>query len=186
MHDFGTAAKANQATRIAELASKIDPMSVHMANLEAENGTHHKEARNAQMQLQFCDTMRCTHDDKISALAGMVTDLKSLAEWLSSSGTRSTAAAMEEDIRRRESLANAEAQSPNAHKDMNDGKRRQFKWCCWKCGCDCTHSTKSCCDCTPDEKSKFKLATVCGTLGGNSKFLGCHMKCQIEFNFDSL
>ena len=195
IHDFNTiaSAEAHHTTRIDDLTTRMNSMSVHVAQLEAENQTY-REANSAQQVREAFQasmgTRRRPQDDEISALTGVISDLRSTVDRLSSDSTIPTSGtgsnATEEEKRRRELLANAKARPPDAYKDMNNGKGRQFKWYCGRCGVNCTHSTKGCYECTPDEKKAFALATTKNTLGGSTKFLDRYMKYQVDYNFDSL
>lgn len=142
----------------------MSAMSAQMANIEAENRSYREANSAAQFQAALA-AQRQTQDDEISALTGQLLDMRSQnsdlrsrlsnsTPTLSTSGTGSEGAApiAEKERRRRELLANAKARAPDAYKEMNDGKGRQFKWYCWHCGCNCTHSTKGCHELSDEDK----------------------------------
>ena len=150
-------------------------MSAHMANMEAKHCSF-REAHSAQ---QFCDVFLAQQawDDGISALARVVSDLRSqvnrlsnLTPTLSASGTgnHDGSSAKEECPRQKESLANVKSCAPDAHKDLNGGKGHQFKRHCWLCGCNCTHSTKGHRELSLELKEKCKEATTEATQSSST------------------
>ena len=197
IHDFATisGAETHNATQIDELTARMETMSVHMAHMEAENRNYRNQSAEAHSAQQFRDALKADfirrepRDDEMSALTGVISELSSRVDRLShSTSTDQTTdtSGTNGASRRRELLANAKARAPDSYKIMNDGKGRQFKWYCFHCGCNCTHSTKGCYEMTDEDKAKYKHATVKNTLGGSTKFLDRYCKYQSEFGFDSL
>ena len=83
-------------------------------------------------------------------------------------------------------LQTAKGRSPAAYKHINGGKGKQFKRYCWKCGCNCTHSTQGCYELSEAQRQAFKDATFTNTMGGSTKFLERRDKYQKDYGFDSL
>ena len=169
-------------------------MSAHVRNIKAKNcscgevhnaeqfGAAHAAQRQTQersdrtavqLTLQNSDLHLCLSDSTLTLST-------------SRTGGQGGSLSAEKERQRCKSLADAKARAPDACKDMNDRKGKQFKWCCWHCGCNCTHSTKGCCELSEEDKENHKQATCKTALGGNTKFIGCHGKCQIDCDFDSL
>ena len=193
---------ANQAI-MEDLTVQMDSMKASINALQAENQTvrernndlvtqqiSFQQALNAEYQRRGNDDMSVLTNDYASAYErGLRVGLNanSSSSGNSGSGTNPNAPGSTQGPPRTQELLHiAKNRAPDAYKHYNNGQGKRFSRYCWRCGCNCTHSTRGCYECTDDEKRRYKDATFTNTMGGSTKFLERRDQYQKDFNYDSL
>ena len=211
LHQWETVSKAKrQANHVVteqfdELTRRFDSMQMNMSALQAENQSY-QEHNNALLSKQVhiqqalqTEQQRRGGTDDMSAITDYVD--RRIANGLSGQGTNATytpsygtnysgGTLPTADSSGRPSvhqlLQTAKQRAPDSYKNINGGQGKRFGRYCWKCGCNCTHSTRGCYECTDAEKQAYSQASFKDTMGGNTKFLERKDQYQKVFNFDSL
>ena len=187
-----------QQGRMDHLSATMEAMSVDMANLAAENHSYREQATRAAYQMEG---RRVPQDDELSALSGIISELRSVNTDLRSRLSDATATTMgtgsgagtapyrppgEHGRREAELLRVAKVRPPDSYKDQNGRKGRKFDKYCVNCGVNCTHTSKGCYELSLADRDKYKDATATNRMGGSTKFLDRVGKYQSEYGFNSL
>ena len=68
-------------------------------------------------------------------------------------------------------------------KKMNGGRGRLYNQYCWHCGLTPNHTAAGCNSLTPEQKEKYKAATLHNRMGGSMKYLERAGKYESDFDF---
>ena len=201
-------AQANQAEvvqeQVHELTEQINSMRYAMQALQLEDRSRNSQddlallrTQQVMQQAMQAEQLRRQADDA-SATSAMT---EYFAGLQASAGLQANAAAtitnttassnqytgpIDQTVKQQQLLQTAKGRSPAAYKHINEGKGKQFKRYCWKCGCNCTHSNRGCYELTALQRQACKSATFTDTMGGSTKILERRDKYQKDYRFDSL
>ena len=179
------------------LTEQINNIQYDMSTFQAfqaENRSKQEEITllRAQQAMQAEQLRRHTDDSSVTSaiteyFAGLQANAANTTTGSSyyTSGTNPNTPAVQTE-KQQQLLQTAKGRSPTAYKHINDGKGKQFKRYCWKCGCNCAHSTRGCYELSEAQRQTFKDATFTKTMGGSTRFLERREKYQKDYGFDSL
>ena len=179
------------------LTEQINNMQYAMQAFQAEDRSRSSQddltllrTQQAMQQAMQVEQLKRQADDAsaTSAMTEYLTGLQAntAAATSTTAGSSQYTGPIDQTVKQQQLLQTAKGRSPAAYKHINEGKGKQFKRYCWKCGCNCTHSTRGCYELTELQRQACKNATFTDTMGGSTKFLERRDKYQKDYGFDSL
>jgi len=183
-----------------------------MQALQAENRSykeHNRELLEEQSKIQYALQVETARQrghaaDDESSISTITDAMSRMEQRLNSSidgklaafnanisGSSNTTLTSETtDNDRANKLRVAQDRRPDAYKNINGGRGKQFMFYCWNdgpgCGVNCTHNTDRCYALSKEDKLKYKDAIYCVRMGGRERNLTHFGRFQRDYNFDSL
>ena len=185
-----------QALAVEQLTSEMGSIRASVHALEAENQNYRDRNNDLEYALNVEKARHGTQQDDDSTIStiteamGLLMDRKLAAFNANLSGSSNTTITEDstQSADRRNKLKVAKNRRPDAYKNLNGGRGKQFMFYCWHpdCGVNTNHNTDRCYALTDEQKTKYKNATFVNRMGGSEKNIDRFGRFQRDYNFDSL